>query len=101
LIPDEAITPQQSDQIVYVVGPGHKVLQRKVTTGPLVNGLRAVRGGLNPDDLVIIDGVQKAKVGVVVNDKLGRIVPPNPGASPNPSDLAPPPSAATFADQSH
>ena len=101
LIPDEAIVPQQSDQIVYVVGSGHKVLQRKVTTGPLVNGLRAVRSGLNADDLVIIDGVQKAKVGLAVNDKMGRIVPPNPGASPNPSDLAPPPSAATFADQGH
>ena len=101
LIPDEAIAPQQSDQIVYVVGPGHKVLQRKVTTGPLVNGLRAVRSGLNADDLVVIDGVQKAKVGAVVNDKMGKIVPPNPGASPNSSDLAPPPAAATFADQSH
>jgi RND family efflux transporter MFP subunit len=101
LIPDEAITPQQSDQIVYVVGPGHKVQQRKVTTGPLVNGLRAVRSGLNADDFVIIDGVQKAKVGVVVNDRMGRIVPPDPGASPSPGDLAPPPAAATFADQGH
>ena len=101
LIPDEAIVPQQSDQVVYVVGPNHKVQQRKVTTGPLVNGLRAVRGGLNPDDLVVIDGVQKAKVGAAVTEKMGRITPPNPGASPSGGDLAPPPSSATFADQSH
>ena len=101
LIPDEAITPQQSDQIVYIVGPGHKVQQRKITTGPLVDGLRAVRSGLKADDLVVIDGVQKAKVGVAVTEKLGKITPPNPGASPSPGDLAPPPASATFAAQSH
>jgi RND family efflux transporter MFP subunit len=101
LIPDEAIVPQQSDQIVYVVGPNHKVQQRKVKTGPLVNGLRAVTDGLKADDLVVIDGVQKAKVGQPVTEKMGQITPPNPGASPNGGDLAPPPSSATFADQSH
>jgi RND family efflux transporter MFP subunit len=100
LIPDEAIVQQQSDQVVFVVGPGHKIEQRKITTGPLVNGLRAVRGGLKPDDLVVIDGVQKAKVGQPVTEKMGRITAPNPGASPNASDLAPPSSSATFADQS-
>jgi RND family efflux transporter MFP subunit len=100
LIPDEAIQSQQSDQIVYVVGPDHKVQQRKVTTGPLVNGLRAVTKGLDANDLVVIDGVQKAKVGVKVTDKMGRITPPNPGSSPSGGDLAPPPASATFADQS-
>ncbi len=101
LIPDEAIVPQQSDQVVYVVGPGHKVQQRKVKTGPLVNGLRAVTSGLKADDLVVIDGVQKAKVGQPVTDKMGQITAPNPGTSPSGGDLAPPPASATFADQSH
>ncbi len=100
LIPDEAITPQQSDQVVYVVGPDHKVQQRKITTGPMVDGLRAVRSGLKPDDLVVIDGVQKAKAGQPVTEKMGKITPPNPGSSPNAGDLAPPPSSATFAAQS-
>ena len=99
LIPDEAVVSQQSDQIVYLVGADHKVQQRKVTTGPLVNGLRAVRGGLKPDDLVIIDGIPRAKVGVKVAEKMGRITPPDPGASPTSPDLAPPPSSATFASQ--
>ncbi len=101
LIPDDAIVAQQSDQIVYVVGPDRKVAQRKVTTGPLVNGLRAVRSGLGPGDLVVIDGVQRAKVGVKVTEKMGQITPPNPGASPNPADAAPPPASATFADQAN
>ena len=97
LIPDESVTPQQSDQIVYVVGQGDKVEQRKVKLGPLVNGLRVVQSGLQPDDLVVIDGVQRAKAGVKVKVKQGKITPPDPGASPAPPDLAPPAASATFA----
>ena len=96
LIPDESITAQQSDQIVYVVGKDGKVAQRKVQLGPLVDGLRVVRSGLQADENVVIDGVQRAKVGVQVTAKQGAIKPPNPGASPSESDLAPPPSSATF-----
>jgi RND family efflux transporter MFP subunit len=97
LIPDEAITTQQSDQIVYVVGPDGKVAQRKVKTGPMVDGLRVVRSGIGPDDRVVVDGVDRAKVGRAVTAKPGQIKPPDPGASPTPPDLAPPPAAATFA----
>ncbi len=39
---------------------------------------------------MVIDGVQRAKVGVKVTVKQGQITPPNPGASPAPADLAPP-----------
>ncbi len=99
LIPDDAVTPQQSDQIVYVVGPGDKIAQRKIKTGPLVNGLRVVSSGLRPDDVVVIDGLQKVKVGVKVTPKQGRIEAPNPGSSPTPADLTPPSASATFADQ--
>jgi RND family efflux transporter MFP subunit len=97
LIPDEAVTAQQSDQIVYVVGQDDKVRERKVQLGPLVNGLRVVQSGLKPDDLVVIDGVQRAKAGIKVTPKQGKIVPPDPGTSPAPSDFAPPPASATFA----
>ncbi len=96
LIPDDAITPQQSDQIVYVVGSNGKVQQKKVQTGPLVNGLRVVRSGLAADDIVVIDGLQKAKVGVKVNAKHEDIKPPNPGFSPTEGDLSPPAASATY-----
>jgi len=98
LVPDTAITTQQSDQVVLVVGPGGKVEQRKITAGPLVNGLRAIRGGLGADDEVIVDGVERAKAGMLVDTRPGTISPPDPGASPTAADQAPPPAAATFAD---
>jgi RND family efflux transporter MFP subunit len=97
LVPDTAITSQQSDQIAYVVGADNKVEQRKIKTGPLVDGLRVVRSGLKADDEVVIDGVQRAKVGVKVAPKTGTITAPSPGQSPAAADLAPPAASATFA----
>ena len=96
LIPDDAVSSQQADQIVYVVRGG-VVQQRKVVTGPLVDGLRVVRQGIQPDDEVIFEGVTRARTGQKVTARAGQIVPPSPGASPSPADLAPPPSSATFA----
>ncbi|HZC16867.1 MAG TPA: efflux RND transporter periplasmic adaptor subunit [Caulobacteraceae bacterium] len=101
LIPDEAITTLQSDQIVYVVEPDGKVQQRKVATGPVIDGLRVVRSGVAPSDEVIIDGVERAKVGMTVTARPGRITPRSDSNSPTPSDLAPPAASATFADPSH
>ena len=99
LIPDEVITTQQSDTIVYVVGRDGKIEQRKITEGPLVDGLRVVTGGLNADDAVVIDGLQRAKVGVKVRTKQGQILAPNPGAAPTPADISPPPASGTLASQ--
>ena len=101
LVPDEAITTQQSDQIVMVVGRDGKVEQRKVATGPTVDGLRVVRSGIRADDELVIDGIQRAKVGLKVNTKAGRITSPDPGVSPTPADLAPPPAAGALADASN
>jgi RND family efflux transporter MFP subunit len=99
LIPDEAVTAQQSDEVVYVVGPDDKVQEKKVQLGPIVDGLRVVRGGLDPNDRVVVDGVQRAKVGIKVTTKPGQIKRSEPGASPSPADLAPPSSSATFSAQ--
>jgi len=97
VLPDTAISTQQSDQIVYVVGADGTVIQKKVVTGPIVDGLRVIRSGISADDRVVISGVQKAKPGAKVTAKLAQITPPNPGSSPTAVDLAPPPASATFA----
>jgi len=97
LIPDSAVTTEQSDQLVYTVGAGGKVAQHKVTLGPIVDGLRVVRSGITANDQVVVNGVERAKPGSTVTVKTTRITPPNPGSSPAPGDLAPPSSSATFA----
>ena len=35
--------------------------------GPLDDGLRVIREGLKPEDHVIVDGIQRARVGAKVN----------------------------------
>ena len=57
-----------------------------------------VRSGVGADDVVVIAGLQRTKEGKTVHAQQGRIVPPSPGVSPTPADLAPPPAAGTYAD---
>jgi RND family efflux transporter MFP subunit len=67
LVPDTAIATDQSRKIVFVVKPDDTVEARAVTLGPLDDGLRVVRDGLKPDDRVIVDGLQRARVGAKVS----------------------------------
>lgn len=96
LIPDEAVQTDQSRQVVYVVDAKNIVRQKVVTLGPLSDGLRVVRGGLDVSDQVIISGVQRAHPGKPVTPRLGKIIPPAPGSGPDPTAyVTPPASSAT------
>jgi len=67
LLPDTAIASDQSRKVVFVVKDDDTVEERQVTLGPLDEGLRVIREGLKPDDRVIIDGLQRARVGAKVS----------------------------------
>jgi len=73
LVPDEAVQADQSRQIVYVVDARNIVHPKLITTGPLIQGLRVVRSGLDANDQVIIGGVQRAHAGKPVTPKAGQI----------------------------
>ncbi|HWE46324.1 MAG TPA: efflux RND transporter periplasmic adaptor subunit [Caulobacteraceae bacterium] len=94
LIPDQAVVQDQSRQLIYVVAHG-VVGQRVVTLGPLIDGLRVVRSGLQPTDWVVIDGITRAHPGGKVTVRNGRIQPQADDSGTEP-DTAPPPSSATF-----
>jgi RND family efflux transporter MFP subunit len=66
LLPDTAIATDQSRKIVFVVKDDDTVEAKPVTLGPLDAGLRVVREGLRPEDRVIVDGIQRARVGAKV-----------------------------------
>jgi membrane fusion protein, multidrug efflux system len=66
LLPDSAIATDQSRKIVFVVNKDNVVEVRPVTLGPLDEGLRVIREGLKADDKVIVDGLQRARVGAKV-----------------------------------
>ena len=67
LLPDTAIATDQSRKIVFVVKDDDTVEAKAVTLGPLDDGLRIVREGLTPEDRVIVDGLQRARVGAKVS----------------------------------
>ena len=67
LLPDTAVASDQSRKIVFVVKDDDTVEARQVTLGPLDQGLRVIREGLKPEDRVIIDGLQRARVGAKVS----------------------------------
>jgi RND family efflux transporter MFP subunit len=94
LVPDQAVVTDQSRQVLYVLGPRNVVVQRGVEVGPLVDGLRVIRSGINPADRVIIDGIQHARPGKPVTVKAGQITPQAETASAPASVAA---SSATFA----
>jgi membrane fusion protein, multidrug efflux system len=76
LVPDTAIGTSQLGRYVLVVNKDNVVEQRTVTIGQVVKGLRVIESGLKPDDLVVIDGVQRAIPGNKVDpDKQKMTVP--------------------------
>lgn len=66
LLPDTAIATDQSRTIVFVVKADNTVEARPVTLGPLDDGLRVIREGLKADDKVIVEGLQRARIGAKV-----------------------------------
>jgi len=67
LLPDTAIATDQSRKIVFVVKADDTVEARPVVLGPLDDGLRVIREGLKPEDRVIVEGLQRARVGAKVS----------------------------------
>ncbi|RAZ88831.1 efflux transporter periplasmic adaptor subunit [Mesorhizobium hawassense] len=72
LIPDAAIATDQSRKIVFVVKDDNTVEARPVTLGPLDEGLRVIREGLKAEDHVIINGLQRTRVGAKVTPQMAK-----------------------------
>ncbi len=70
LLPESAIGTDQISRYVLVVGEDGTVARRNVTLGPYIDGrMRTVRDGVNADDWVITNGLQRARPGNKVQPK--------------------------------
>ena len=58
LVPDSAVQTDQNIKFVWLAGDGNVAERREVELGPLHDGARIVRAGLNPEDRVIVSGAQ-------------------------------------------
>lgn len=73
LIPDAAISVDQTIRFVYVLGENNTVERRQIKPGRLEGSLRVIREGIEPDDVVIINGIQRVRAGVQVAPETGTI----------------------------
>jgi len=66
-VPEQAFIEVQGTYSVAVVGAGNKVQLRRVQVGPSADGVRIVRAGVQAGERVVVDGLQKATDGAVVD----------------------------------
>jgi RND family efflux transporter MFP subunit len=67
LIDDRAVNTDQSQKYVFVLGPNNVIEYRRVKLGRIIDGLRVVREGLKPGDVIVVNGAQRVHPGVTVS----------------------------------
>jgi multidrug efflux system membrane fusion protein len=75
LLPDAAIGTDQANKFVLVVADDGLVSRRIVRLGPLYQGLRVIRSGVEAQDWVVTSGLQRARPGqkVTANREVLRL----------------------------
>ena len=81
-VPDRIVGNDQVGAYVFLVSAEHKVVQQRVETGSVENGMRAILTGLAPDSEVVIDGLQNAIAGNTVTAVEQPLTPPAPPPGP-------------------
>ena len=96
LVPDTAVQTDQTRKLLLVVDEEGTVSAKPVELGPVVDGLRVVRNGLDKSDRVIIKGTQMAMPGGKVEVEPGKIEVPADAPSPAAPAATVPASEATI-----
>ena len=83
LLPDAAIGTDQANKFVLVVAEDGTVSRRDVQLGPLYQGLRVIRRGVEAQDWVVTSGLQRARPGqkVTANREVLRLSSLRPGTT--------------------
>jgi multidrug efflux system membrane fusion protein len=66
LIEDRAVNTDQNQKYVLLLGANNQIEYRKVKLGRVIDGLRIVREGLKPGDVIVVNGAQRVHPGVAV-----------------------------------
>lgn len=96
VVPERAITTDQTRKVVLVVGANNIVQPRPVKPGALIDGMRVVEG-IKAGEQVIVDGVLRAMPGAPVTPQVLKVDAngmPIPAAQPGQPGAAPAPAPA-------
>jgi len=89
LIDDKAVGTDQDKKYVMVVGADNKAAYRAVTLGPVIDGKRVVRSGLQAGENVIVNGLQRVRPNDVVAPVVAGVTPPQAGLKTSQLDKPP------------
>ena len=67
LVPEKCVTELQGRYSVFVVEAGNVVKSRQVKLGEALGDLRLISEGLEENEIVVIDGLQKVASGMVIS----------------------------------
>jgi membrane fusion protein, multidrug efflux system len=69
LVPQRAVTDLQGTHQIVVVGADNKAEVRPVKTGRRIEKRWIIDEGLKPGERIVVEGVEKARTGVIVSPK--------------------------------
>lgn len=70
LIQDRAVGTDLDKRFVFVVKADQTIEYRPVVLGPVVDGLRVVRGGLQSGERIVVSGLQRVQPGIVIDPQI-------------------------------
>jgi hypothetical protein len=73
LVPERAVLRNEQGSYVLVVDSENRVERRSIEVGSTVENWVVVRSGLGPDEQVILDGIQRALPGNVIDPELTEL----------------------------
>ncbi len=85
LVPDAAIGTEQARKYVLIVNNDNTVVSKYVTLGQIASGdMRVIKGGIGPDDRVIVKGLMRARPGRKVTPQEQKTAAAEPTAGKSP-----------------
>src|SRR6266567_2258966 len=66
LVDERAIGTDQAQKFVLTLTSTNTVAYRSVTLGPVIGGKRVIRSGLDPEEMIVINGLQRVRPGLPV-----------------------------------
>jgi multidrug efflux system membrane fusion protein len=72
LVPEAAVGTDQGQKFLYVVDAKDEIVYRRVEVGKQYEGMRMIAKGLQPDERVVVLGIQRARPGAKVVPKMAE-----------------------------
>lgn len=90
LVPERAVASDQLGRYVLVVNQDDEVERRDVELGIKLDSMVVVEEGVERNDRIVVDGVQRARVGAKVTPKMIELTPPQDTTGLNGTPAKPP-----------